>query len=97
MCIRDSYKETLDAIEAAGIAMEVSTAGLRKEVMEIYPSKVFLEEAFRRKIPILISSDSHAPQEVGYEFDRAISLVREVGYKELSTFYERKRSAVSIG
>jgi histidinol-phosphatase (PHP family) len=95
--LRTYYKETLDAIEAAGIAMEVSTAGLRKEVMEIYPSKVFLEEAFRRRIPILISSDSHAPHEVGYEFDRAISLVREVGYKQLSAFHKRKRSAVPIG
>jgi histidinol-phosphatase (PHP family) len=95
--LRTYYKETLDAIEAAGIAMEVSTAGLRKEVMEIYPSKVFLEEAFRRNIPVLISSDAHAPAEVGYEFDRAISLVREVGYKELSAFHQRKRSAVPIG
>ena len=95
--LRTYYKETLDAIEAAGIAMEVSTAGLRKEVMEIYPSKVFLEEAFRRRIPILISSDSHAPHEVGYEFDRAISLVREVGYNELSAFHQRQRIAVPIG
>jgi histidinol-phosphatase (PHP family) len=77
--------------------MEVSTAGLRKEVMEIYPSKIFLEEAFRRRIPVLISSDAHAPQEVGYEFDRAISLVKEVGYREISSFLGRKRVAVPLG
>ena len=76
--------------------MEVSTAGLRKEVMEIYPSKVFLEEAFRRKIPILISSDAHAPREVGYEFDRAVSLVKEVGYLEISCFRARKRVGVPL-
>jgi histidinol-phosphatase (PHP family) len=77
--------------------MEVSTAGLRKEVMEIYPSKTFIEEAFRRKIPILISSDAHAPAEVGYEFDRAVALVQEVGYRELSSFRGRKRVSVPLG
>ena len=77
--------------------MEVSTAGLRKEVMEIYPSKAFLEDAYRRKIPILISSDAHAPAEVGYEFDRAVTLVQEVGYRELTSFRGRKRVSVPLG
>jgi histidinol-phosphatase (PHP family) len=95
--LRPYYKETLDAIEAAGIAMEVSTAGLRKEVMEIYPSKVFLEEAFRRNIPILISSDAHAPQEVGYEFGRALQFVKEIGYREIHRFKSRKRISVPLG
>jgi histidinol-phosphatase (PHP family) len=95
--LRPYYKETLDAIEAAGIAMEVSTAGLRKEVMEIYPSKVFLEEAFRRDIPILISSDAHAPQEVGYEFGQAVCLVKEVGYREVNCFRKRERVRIALG
>ena len=95
--LRPYYKDTLDAIEAAGIAMEVSTAGLRKEVMEIYPSKVFLEEAFTRNIPILISSDAHAPQEVGYEFGRAVSLVKEVGYREVNSFRKRERVRIPLG
>ncbi|NBS87917.1 MAG: histidinol phosphate phosphatase, partial [Verrucomicrobia bacterium] len=80
-----------------GIAMEVSTAGLRKEVMEIYPSKVFLDEAFQRNIPILISSDAHAPVEVGYEFDRALKFVKEVGYRKLHKFHLRKRIPIPLG
>jgi histidinol-phosphatase (PHP family) len=94
--LRPFYKDTLDAIEAAGVAMEVSTAGLRKEVMEIYPSKVFLEEALKRNIPILISSDAHAPQEVGYEFNRASLLLKEVGYREINRFIGRKRISVPL-
>jgi histidinol-phosphatase (PHP family) len=94
--LRPYYKETLDAIEAAGIAMEVSTAGLRKEVMEIYPSKQLLEEAFRRNIPILISSDSHAPTEVGYEFNRALKMAKEVGYRKLCAFRNRERILMPI-
>jgi histidinol-phosphatase (PHP family) len=94
--LRPYYRDTLDAIEAAGIAMEVSTAGLRKEVMEIYPSKIFLEEAFKRNIPILISSDAHAPQEVGYEFSRAKTLVKEVGYREVSCFRKKERVRIPL-
>jgi histidinol-phosphatase (PHP family) len=77
--------------------MEVSTAGLRKEVMEIYPSKIFLEEAFRRNIPVLISSDSHAPGEVGYEFSQALDLVKEVGYRSLTAFRQRRQTPISLG
>jgi histidinol-phosphatase (PHP family) len=94
--LRPYYKDTLDAIEAAGIAMEVSTAGLRKEVMEIYPSIEFLEEAFRRNIPVLISSDSHAPAEVGYEFQRALKMVKGVGYRKLCTFRNRERILIPL-
>jgi histidinol-phosphatase (PHP family) len=84
------YREALDAIAASGMAIEVSTAGLRKEVGEIYPSAQFLQQAFRRKIPILISSDSHAPGEVGHEFQKAVQLVKEIGYRELTAFAKRK-------
>jgi histidinol-phosphatase (PHP family) len=94
--LRPYYRDTLDAIEAAGIAMEVSTAGLRKEVMEIYPSKGFLEEAFRRNIPVLLSSDSHAPAEVGYEFPRALEMVKEIGYRKLCAFQNREQILIPI-
>jgi len=90
------YREALDAIEASRMAIEVSTAGLRKEVAEIYPSAQFLKEAFRRKIPVLISSDSHAPEEVGHEFKRALSLVQEVGYRELTAFRQRQKVRIPI-
>ena len=76
--------------------MEVSTAGLRKEVREIYPSRDFLEAAHQRHIPIVINSDAHAPEEVAYEFDRAYDLVREVGYTEVMQFEKRKAIPVEI-
>jgi histidinol-phosphatase (PHP family) len=90
------YHEALDAIEASKMAIEVSTAGLRKEVAEIYPSVQFLKEAFQRKIPVLLSSDSHAPKEVGHEFQKALSLVKEIGYRELTAFRKRKPAKIKL-
>jgi len=90
------YHDALDAIAEAGATLEVSTAGLRKEVHEIYPSREFLEAAHHRHIPIVINSDAHAPEEVAYEFDQAYALVREVGYTQVMQFEKRKAIPVDI-
>jgi histidinol-phosphatase (PHP family) len=88
---------TLDAISEAGAVLEVSTAGLRKDAREMYPSREFLEAAHLRHIPIVINSDAHAPDEVAYAFDQAYALVREIGYTEVMRFEGRKAMPVEIG
>jgi len=90
------YHETLDAAAEAGAVLEVSTAGLRKDVREIYPSREFLEAAWRRHIPIVINSDAHAPEDVAHEFDQAYQLVRQVGYTHVMRFEKRKAIPVAI-
>ncbi len=95
--LTEYYRDAIEAIADAGLAIEVSTAGLRKEAREIYPAKRFLEMAFRRHIPVLLSSDAHRPEEVGYRFDLALALVREVGYRQLIRFERRKPIPVSLG
>ena len=44
------------------MAMEVSTAGLRKPVGEIYPARAMLEMAVDAGVPIALSSDAHTPE-----------------------------------
>jgi histidinol-phosphatase (PHP family) len=90
------YKDALDAASEAGAVIEVSTAGLRKDAKEIYPSREFLEGAWQRHIPIVINSDAHAPGEVAYEFDRAYKLASDVGYREVMRFEKRKAVPVRI-
>ncbi|MEM9398861.1 MAG: histidinol-phosphatase HisJ family protein [Verrucomicrobiota bacterium] len=94
--LKHFYKETLDAIRDHDVAIELNTAGLYKDTGEIYPSREFLEEAFCREIPVLINSDAHRPEEVGRDFDKALKLVHEIGYKELQRFVKRERKSVSI-
>jgi histidinol-phosphatase (PHP family) len=90
------YKNAITAIAESGVALEVSTAGLRKDCGEIYPSKQFLEMAFKAKIPIVINSDAHNPAEVAYAFDKALTFAREVGYSAVCRFKDRKRVEVRI-
>jgi histidinol-phosphatase (PHP family) len=90
------YHQMLDAAAEAGAVLEVSTAGLRKDVHEIYPSRDFLAAAHARHIPIVINSDAHSPSEVAYEFDQAYALAREVGYTEVMRFEKRKAVVANI-
>jgi histidinol-phosphatase (PHP family) len=90
------YLKTLDAVAEAGVTLEVSTAGLRKDVHEIYPSRDFLVAARARNIPIVINSDAHDPKEIAHEFDRAYGLAIDVGYTQVMRFEERKAKPVDI-
>lgn len=90
------YSAALDAIADNKIAIEINTAGLRKDVKEMYPSREFLKEAFSRDIPILINSDAHQPSEVGMDFDQAFALAAEVGYRTLCRFEKRQRIPVPL-
>lgn len=89
--------ELLDQIADAGISIEVSTAGLRKPIGEIYPSRSILLEMAARRIPIVLSSDAHSPDEVGADYAISVPLVRELGWRSLTTFSERRAVAASLG
>lgn len=89
--LRRYYEPVIQALADTKGVMEVSTAGLRKEVREIYPAREMLEMAFAAGVPIVINSDAHKPAEVGQDFDQALRLVREAGYRSTVRFEKRRR------
>jgi histidinol-phosphatase (PHP family) len=91
------YAETADAIAAAGCAAEISTAGLRKPVGELYPAPLLLAELKRRDIPITLASDAHVPQDVGRDYDAALRLAHDAGYRTVSAFRRRERRQEPLG
>ncbi|MHB1162344.1 MAG: histidinol-phosphatase HisJ family protein [Chloroflexota bacterium] len=94
--VAELYREVVSALKAAGVAVEVSTAGLRKPVGEIYPGPALLAECARQGVPASLGSDSHKPSEVGIHFDRALEALRAAGYREIVRFEGRKRVAVPL-
>ena len=94
--IRNLAKKALAAISEADMVLELNGAGLRKPVKEIYPSKPLLEEAFSLGIPITFGSDAHKVEQVGYGYDEAVSLAREVGYTKAVTFEGRDRKMITF-
>ena len=85
------YERFLTAARQHGCAIELNTAGLRKECREIYPSKSFLQLAFQHEVPITFGSDAHAPEEVGMNFAEAVELARSVGYSSTCHFDRRRK------
>jgi histidinol-phosphatase (PHP family) len=90
------YERFLNAAKTHDCAIELNTAGLRKDCKEIYPSRRILDLAFQTGVPITFGSDAHAPQEVGIHFAEAVQLAREVGYGESCRFTRRNREMVTF-
>jgi histidinol-phosphatase (PHP family) len=91
------YEIAMEGIAESGIAVEVSTAGLRKPVGEIYPARALLEMVLDAGNPIVLSSDAHTPEDVGRDYDRALELLDDLGVRELATFERRERRLEAIG
>lgn len=91
------YEPAVEAIAESGVAVEVSTAGLRKPVGEIYPSWALAEMLVEAGVPFVLNSDAHVPEEVGHEYDRAVETMREWGIDEVATFDGRERRMEPLG
>ena len=94
--IRTIARPTLEAIARSGMVLEINTAGLRKPVGELYPSRALLDEAFALGIPITFGADAHAPEQVGAGLEEAYALARAVGYTQAVTFEKRKAQLVTF-
>lgn len=95
--LRRYYELAIDGIADSGIAVEVSTAGLRKRAQEIYPAPAFLEMCLQAGAPIALSSDAHRPEDIGADYERALELLAQLGVGELCVFEHRERRLEPVG
>ncbi len=95
--VAELHEQAAAAFADAGVAVEISTAGLRKPVGELYPDESFLSALHERGVPITIASDAHGSQLVGESFDQALALARRVGYETVSVFDRRRRRQEPLG
>jgi len=90
------FESFLNTAKKHDVAMELNTAGLRKDCKEIYPNPQIVKLAFQKGVPITFASDAHAPKEVGMNFKEAMDLARSAGYTEYCQFTGRKRRMVKL-
>jgi histidinol-phosphatase (PHP family) len=95
--LRRYYEPAIEAIAESGIAVEVSTAGLRKPVGEIYPDPAFLEMALDAGAPVALSSDAHLPEQIGFRYEDAVTYLEDLGVTELCVFERRERRMEPLG
>ncbi|HUB36195.1 MAG TPA: histidinol-phosphatase HisJ family protein, partial [Solirubrobacteraceae bacterium] len=94
---RRFYEPAVEAIAETDIAVEVSTAGLRKPVGEIYPAEELLLMLLDAGVPLSLSSDAHTPQDVGAGYEQALALLERAGVREICVFERRRRRMEPLG
>jgi histidinol-phosphatase (PHP family) len=95
--LRAFYEPAIEAIAESGVAVELSTAGLRKPVAELYPARGFAELCVEAGANFALSSDAHLPEQVGFEYDRAVEFLDSLGVGEICVFEGRHRRLVPLG
>jgi histidinol-phosphatase (PHP family) len=84
--IRDLVSETLDLIAARGLAIELSTAGWRKPVNELYPSDEIIALAMAKGIRFTTASDAHSHVQLGENYERLATKMEQLGIREVCVF-----------
>jgi len=86
----------LEAVKASETVLEISSAGLRKPVAEIYPHIRIVEKAAAMGVPFCFGSDAHAPVEVGHGMDACLDILQSYGVREVVAFEKRQRRMIGI-
>ena len=90
------FRGLLETARDRGVAIEINTAGLRKECREMYPSPAILKLASDLGVLLSFGSDAHAPEEVGADFPAAVEFAKSVGYTESCRFTQREVEMVPL-
>jgi len=83
--------ETLDFIRARNLAIELSTAGWRKPVNELYPSDRIIELAIEKQISFTIASDAHSHAQLGHNYPRLAQKMAAFGVRRICIFENHQR------
>jgi histidinol-phosphatase (PHP family) len=94
---RFHYEPFVEALAESEIAVEVSTAGLRKPVGEIYPARALAGMCLEAGAEFALSSDAHAPDQVGFGYEEAMDFLGELGVDRICVFDRRRRTTEPIG
>jgi histidinol-phosphatase (PHP family) len=77
---------TLDLIAERGLCIELSTAGWRKPVNELYPSDAIIQLALAKGIRFTTASDAHSHVQLGENYDRLSEKMGKLGIREVCVY-----------
>ena len=86
----DLYGPVVAAAVRSGTAVEVSSAGLRHHVAELFPAADFLERFQAAGVPITLASDAHRAEDAGWGHDAVVRAARDAGYTTYLRFDARR-------
>lgn len=85
----DEIEKTLDAALKAGTMIEINTGGMsRGYVDRPYPSYRILERCRQKGVGVVLNSDAHSPETVGYRFPETVKALKGIGFNSLYGFQD---------
>jgi len=90
------YRETVQVMKEHDVCVDVNAAGWRYPCAELYPAPEFLRLCFEYGVPVTLGSDAHRPEQVGEGLERAVVLLKEIGFRQVAVFHRRKRTMVDL-
>ena len=86
----DLIDEILRVMVSRDLALEVNTAGYRKGLGAPNPDADVVRR-FRELggEKVILGSDAHVAADIGADFERAVALIRDAGFRYLTVFRER--------
>ncbi|MCD4730099.1 MAG: histidinol-phosphatase [Bacteroidales bacterium] len=95
---KDLVWETLKYIaDSTNCIVEINTRGLYKKRCDtFFPGPEILEQIFHLNIPITLSSDAHRPNELNEYYVEAITLLKDIGFKEILYYRGKERISQTI-
>ena len=94
--VRAIINETLDFIRSRNLAIELSTAGWRKPVDELYPSDAIIKLAIEKGIPFTTASDAHSHAQLAENFDRLVEKMSILGIREVCVYEKHQRQTLKL-
>jgi len=88
--------ETLDFIRARNLAIELSTAGWRKPVNELYPGDRIIELAMEQGIHFTTASDAHSHAQLGDKFPSLAQKMANFGIGQICVFEQHDRMQLPL-
>jgi histidinol-phosphatase (PHP family) len=92
----DLYTALVAAAASTGVAVEVSSAGLRQPAGEIYPAPTLLRMAREAGLDITLASDAHRPEQAGWKTNEIRAAALAAGFTHTARFAARRRSLVPL-
>ncbi len=88
--LADLYDPFAAAAARTGTAVEVSSAGLRHPINEVYPGPELLARFRAAGVPILLASDAHMAPEAAWGHAEVVAAARAAGYTDHNRYADRR-------
>ncbi|SCG83094.1 histidinol-phosphatase (PHP family) [Proteiniborus sp. DW1] len=94
---KDHIEKVLKKIIDKDKGIEINTSGIRYGINSYLPTAEILK--LYKKLggeTITIGSDAHTPEHIGFDYQEAVKLLRELNFKYLAIYKNRKKQFIKI-